>query len=133
FRPGMRTVVTAPLYHAAPNSHALGAAASDGALVVLQPRFDAEGLLRLIEEHRITNLFMVPIMFVRLLRLPEAVRSRYDLSSLQHVVHAGAPCPLEVKRAMIDWWGPILHEYYGSTESSLVTACDSAEWLERPG
>ena len=133
FAPGMRNVVTAPLYHAAPNSHAMGAAGMPDALVVLQPRFDAEGLLQLIERHRITCLFLVPIMFVRLLRLPEAVRRRYDLSSLRHVVHAGAPCPLEVKRAMIDWWGPIFWEYYGSTESSLITACDSAEWLARPG
>jgi long-chain acyl-CoA synthetase len=87
----------------------------------------------LIQRHRIDCLFLVPIMFVRLLRLPEEVRRRYDLSSLRHVVHAGAPCPVEVKRAMIEWWGPILWEYYGSTEASAVTACDSADWLARPG
>ena len=133
FTPGMRTVITAPLYHAAPNTHAMGAVAAEGSTVVLQPRFDAEGLLELIERHAITSLFMVPVMFVRLLRLPEPVRRRYDVSSLRHVVHAGAPCSIEVKRAMIEWWGPILYEYYGSTEASAVTACDSAEWLARPG
>lgn len=133
FGPKLRTVITAPLYHAAPNSHALGSAAAADSLVVLQPRFDAEDLLRSIEAYRITNLFMVPVMFVRLLRLPEEIRRRYDLSSLRHVVHAGAPCGTDVKRAMIEWWGPILHEYYGSTESSLITAITSEEWLKKPG
>src|SRR3546814_5886819 len=76
---------------------------------------------------------MVPVMFVRLLRLPAEVRQRYRISSLRHVVHAGAPCGVEVKRAMIDWCGPIFHEYYGSTESSLITASTSAEWLAKPG
>ncbi|MET4699878.1 long-chain acyl-CoA synthetase [Constrictibacter sp. MBR-5] len=133
FRPGLRTVVTAPLYHAAPNSHALGAAAAENSLVVLQPRFDAEDLLRLIDAHRITNLFMVPVMFVRLLRLPAEVRARFDVSSIEHVVHAGAPCAPDIKRAMIDWWGPVFHEYYGSTESSLITATTTAEWLAKPG
>lgn len=133
FRPGLRTVVTAPLYHAAPNSHALGAAAAENALVVLQPRFDAEDLLRLIEVHGVTNLFMVPVMFVRLLRLPAEIRARFDVSSIEHVVHAGAPCAPDIKRAMIDWWGPVLHEYYGSTESSLITATTTAEWLAKPG
>ncbi|MFN4091144.1 MAG: AMP-binding protein, partial [Alphaproteobacteria bacterium] len=133
FAPGLRTVVTAPLYHAAPNSHAMGSAATEGSLVVLQPRFDAEDLLRLIDAHRITNLFMVPVMFVRLLRLPAPVRARYDVSSLSHVVHAGAPCAPDIKRAMIDWWGPVFHEYYGSTESSLISATTTAEWLAKPG
>jgi long-chain acyl-CoA synthetase len=101
--------------------------------LVLQPRFDAEELLQLIERHRITHFHIVPIMFVRLLKLPDAVRARYDLSSLRFVIHGAAPCPPDVKRAMIEWWGPVIHEYYGSTETSLVTHCDSAEWLARPG
>jgi long-chain acyl-CoA synthetase len=72
-------------------------------------------------------------MFVRLLKLPEAVRRKYDVSSLKHVVHAGAPCPPEVKRAMIEWWGPIIHEYYGATESSAVVHSTSTDWLAHPG
>src|SRR3546814_15382221 len=75
---------------------------------------------------RSTNLFMVPVMFGRLLRLPAEVRRRYDISSLRHVVHAGAPCGVEVKRAMIDWWGPIFHEYYGSTEDRKSTRLNSS-------
>ena len=128
----IRTVMTGPMYHSAPNSYGLYAARS-GALVVLQPRFEAEELLALIERHRITHLHMVPTMFVRLLRLPDAVRRRHDLSSLRWVVHGAAPCPPAAKRAMIEWWGPVIHEYYGSTEASIVAAHDSAEALARPG
>jgi long-chain acyl-CoA synthetase len=131
-RPGMRTVIAGPLYHSAPNAYAI-AALKLGAHLVLQPRFDAEGLLALIEQHRITHFYAVPTMFVRLLRLPEAVRRRHDLSSLRWVIHAAAPCPPEVKRAMIQWWGPVIHEFYGSTEMSAMTVCDSAEALARPG
>jgi long-chain acyl-CoA synthetase len=105
----MRTVVTGPLYHSAPNFYGLYAV-REGGLAILQPRFDAEELLRLVEEYRITHLHMVPTMFVRLLRLPEAVKRRHDLSSLEWVVHAAAPCPAHVKRAMIEWWGPIIVE-----------------------
>jgi long-chain acyl-CoA synthetase len=128
----VRAIATGPLYHSAPFSYAMRCIHFDGTLV-LQPRFDAEELLQLIERHRITHFHIVPIMFVRLLKLPEAVRRRYDLSSLRFVIHGAAPCPTEVKRAMIEWWGPVIHEYYGSTETSLVTHCDSAEWLARPG
>lgn len=131
-RAGIRLLVPAPLYHAAPNVFAIaGARVADS--LVLMPKFDAEDLLRLIEQHRISNIVMVPTMFVRLLRLPEVVRRRYDLSSLRAVHHAAAPCPPDVKRAMIDWFGPIIHEWYGTTESSVVTVCDSAEWLSHPG
>src|SRR5690606_24345396 len=101
--------------------------------LVLMPRFDAEELLRLIEKHRATTLVMVPTMFVRLLRLPAQVRQRYDVSSLEGVYHAAAPCPVDVKREMIDWWGPVINEWYGTTESSVVTWCDSADWLRHPG
>ncbi len=131
-RPGMRTVITGPMYHSAPNVYGLTAARLGG-FVVLQPRFDPEDLLRLIETHRIDALHLVPTMFVRLLRLPEEVRTRYDLSSLRHIAHAAAPCPPEVKRAMINWLGPIIWEYYGGTETSAVVGCSSEEWLAHPG
>lgn len=122
----------APLYHAAPLRfggvvHALG-----GTLVVLE-RFDAEQALAAIERYRVTHSQWVPTMFVRMLKLDEAVRSRYDVSSLKVAVHAAAPCPVEVKRAMIDWWGPVLHEYYASTEGNGATFIDSAQWLRKPG
>jgi long-chain acyl-CoA synthetase len=97
------------------------------------PRFEPEALLQLIETHRITHLQTVPTMFVRLLKLPEAVRRQYDVSSLEFVVHAAAPCPREVKQAMIDWWGPVIHEYYGATEIGSVVFCSAADWMAHPG
>lgn len=134
FRPGeaIRTVVTGPMYHSAPNAYGMGAA-REGGLVVLQPRFDAADLLALVERHRITHLHMVPTMFVRLLRLPEAVRRRHDLASLRFVVHAAAPCPPDVKRRMIEWWGPVINEYYGATETGAVVFHTAAEALAKPG
>ena len=128
----MVTVVTGPMYHSAPNAYGL-AAGRLGATVILQARFDPEELLRLIETHRVTHLHMVPIMFHRLLKLPEAVKTKYDLSSLRFVVHAAAPCPAPVKRAMIEWWGPVINEYYGATETGPVVFCTSEEWLAHPG
>jgi len=128
----IRTVITGPVYHSVPNFYGLRAL-REGALVILQPRFDAEGLLQLIEQYRITHLHTVPTMFVRLLRLPEGVRRRYDLSSLEWVAHGAAPCPTHVKRAMIDWWGPIITEYYGGTESGFVTFHTTEEALRKPG
>ena len=134
FVPGraIRTVVTGPLYHTAPNAYGL-IAVREGGLAILQPRFEAEELLGLIERYRITHLHMVPTMFVRLLRLSEKVRRRYDLSSLEWVAHGAAPCPAEVKRAMIDWWGPIITEYYGGTETGVVTFHTAEEALCKPG
>jgi long-chain acyl-CoA synthetase len=126
------TVVTGPMYHSAPNAYGL-ACARLWARVVLQSRFDAEDLLRLIEAEGVTHLHMVPIMFNRLLKLPDAVRSRYDLTSLRYVVHAAAPCPAPTKRGMIEWWGPIINEYYGATETGAVVLCNSEEWLAHPG
>ncbi|MFD4405391.1 acyl-CoA synthetase [Nocardia sp. NPDC058499] len=122
----------APLYHAAPLRfggvvHALG-----GTLVVLE-RFDAEEALAAIERYRVTHSQWVPTMFVRMLKLDEAVRARYDVSSLRVAVHAAAPCPVEVKQKMIDWWGPVLHEYYASTEGNGATFIDSEQWLRKPG
>lgn len=126
------TAVIGPLYHTAPNVHSVFSV-RNGANVVIEPKFDAEQLLALIERERITHLNMVPIMFVRLLRLPEDVRRRFDLSSLRYVAHAAAPCPPPVKRAMIEWWGPIIYEYYGTTEMGNVTHLSAEEWLAHPG
>jgi long-chain acyl-CoA synthetase len=134
FAPGrpIRAVITGPLYHSAPNFYGLRAV-REGALVILQPRFDAERLLQLIERYRITHLHTVPTMFVRLLRLPEAVRRSYDLSSLQWVAHGAAPCPTYVKRAMIKWWGPVITENYGGTETGFATFHTAEEALRKPG
>jgi long-chain acyl-CoA synthetase len=126
------TAIVGPIYHSAPNVHALFSYRV-GAQVHVCPRFDPEGLLALIEAERITHLHMVPIMFERLLKLPEDVRRRYDISSLCFVVHAAAPCSPATKAAMIDWWGPIIHEYYGATETGPVTFLGSEEWLAHPG
>jgi long-chain acyl-CoA synthetase len=126
------TAVVGPIYHSAPNTHAIFNFRV-GASVHLCPRFDAEGLLALIERERVTHLHLVPIMFERLLKLPEEVRRRYDVSSLRFVVHAAAPCSPATKRTMIEWWGPIIHEYYGSTEVGPVTFLTAEEWLEHPG
>jgi long-chain acyl-CoA synthetase len=131
-KPGVRALLPGPLYHSAPNSFGLRSGRLGGALV-LMPRFDPEQFLRLVEGERIDTIFMVPTMFVRLMKLPEAVRRKYDISSLCHVVHAAAPCPADVKRAMIDWWGPVIYEYYGSTESSALTFASSGDALKKPG
>jgi long-chain acyl-CoA synthetase len=128
---GIRTVVTGPVYHSAPNLYAL-CAARDGGLVILQPRFDAEDLLRQVEWHRITHLHMVPTMFVRLLKLAPEVRQRYDLSSLTFVTHAAAPCPPDVKRQMIEWWGPVINEYLVAPETGGAVFHTSAEALRSP-
>jgi long-chain acyl-CoA synthetase len=131
-RPGIRSVVPGPLYHSAPNAFAMRAGRV-GELMVLMPRFDPLGLLELIEHQRLDTMFMVPTMFIRLLKLSAATRARFDVSSLRFVIHAAAPCPNDVKRAMIDWWGPVINEFYGSTESGAVTLATSAETLARPG
>lgn len=130
--PGIRLIVPAPLYHGAPNVIAMRGMNVAERLVIMQ-NFDAEELLRLIEQHRATTVVMVPTMFVRLLRLPADVRARYDTRSLKSVFHAAAPCPPEVKTAMIAWWGPIISEWYGTTESSVITWCNSDEWLAHKG
>ena len=131
-RPGVRALLPGPLYHSAPNSFGLRSGRLGGALV-LMPRFEPEEFLRLIEEQRIDTMFMVPTMFIRLLKLPEPVRKKYDVSSLRHVVHAAAPCPADAKRAMIEWWGPVIHEYYGSTEAGALTFANSDDALKKPG
>jgi fatty-acyl-CoA synthase len=122
----------APLYHSAPlvfsqSMHRLGAT------VVVMEQFDPEACLALIERHGVTHAQFVPTMFVRMLRLPDDVRGRYDVSSLQHVSHAAAPCPVPIKRQMLDWWGPIIHEYYAGTEDIGGTAIGPEDWLAHPG
>ncbi len=128
----MKVALTGPMYHSAPGAHAVMALAF-GADIVLQAKFEAEDLLALIEKHRITHLHVVPVMFIRLLKLPEDVRNRYDLSSLRFVTHGAAPCPRPAKLAMIEWWGPIIGEYYGSTETGAVTFCSADEYVAHPG
>lgn len=127
-----RVLVPGPLYHAFPNQFAIhGVLTAD--YTEIMPRFDAEEMLAIIQRERITSVALAPIMFVRLLRLPAETRQAYDLSSLRWALHAGGPCADDVKQAMIDWWGPIVAEYYGGTEVGALTLCSSAEWLERPG
>jgi long-chain acyl-CoA synthetase len=131
-KPGARAILPGPLYHSAPNSFGIRAGKLGGALV-LMPRFEAEEFLELIERFGIDTIFMVPTMFIRLMKLPEEVRRKYDVSSLRHIIHAAAPCPADVKRAMIEWWGPVIYEFYGSTESSAVTFATSEDALKKPG
>jgi acyl-CoA synthetase (AMP-forming)/AMP-acid ligase II len=122
----------APLYHSAPFAWALATLSIGGAVVVME-RFDPERALALIEQHRIDISQWVPTHFVRMLKLPVDVRSKYDVSSLKLAVHAAAPCPVPVKHAMIEWWGPILLEYFGSSEQTILTIINSEEWLAHPG
>jgi long-chain acyl-CoA synthetase len=122
----------APLYHAAPLAWST-AAHRLGATVIVMERFDPAHALALIEQHRVTHAQFVPTMFVRMLKLPDAERLRYDHSSLRAVVHAAAPCPVEVKRQMIDWWGPIVSEFYSATEGIGATFITAQDWLAHPG
>jgi len=121
-----------PLYHAAPLRWLL-VTLRLGATAVVMESFDAESALALIAQHKVTHSQWVPTMFVRMLRLPEAARRTHDLSSMRCAVHAAAPCPVDVKRAMIAWWGPVLWEYYAGTESNGATVISSAQWLAHPG
>ncbi len=132
FRAGMTYLNPAPLYHSAPAA-SVSASLRLGATTVVMEHFDPEQWLSLVERYRVTHCQMVPVMFSRLLRLPSEVRSRYDTSSLECIVHAAAPCPVHVKQAMIDWLGPIITEYYAATEGNGFTFCDSAQWLAHPG
>lgn len=122
----------APIYHAAPLRWC-GMIQALGGTVVIMKKFDAEETLRYIEKYRVTAAQMVPTMFVRLLKLDDDVRDRYDVSSLRVLIHAAAPCPVDVKQAMIDWVGPVLYEYYSSTEAHGMTFIDSGDWLSHPG
>lgn len=120
-----------PLYHAAPLAWVMGTQVLGGTSVIM-PSFDAEAVLAAIERFRVTHALFVPTHFVRMLKLPEAVRRRYDLSSLKAVIHAAAPCPPEVKRRMIEWLGPVIEEFYGASEGGFIRV-STAQWLERPG
>ncbi len=131
-KPGMRALLSAPWYHSAPNSYALGIAQDDGLLVV-EERFDAERTLQLIEQHRLTHAYLVPTMYVRLLALPAAVRTKYDIGSMRFVSSTGSPCAPDIKRAMIDWWGPVIHECYGASELGYMTLLTSEQALRKPG
>ncbi|MFD0904735.1 acyl-CoA synthetase [Actinomadura sediminis] len=122
----------APLYHAAPLRYCISFQRF-GATVVVMEKFDAEAALAAIEKYRVTHSQWVPTMFIRMLKLPEETRARYDVSSLRAAVHAAAPCPVPVKEQMIDWWGPILHEYYAGTEGNCFVYTDSRDWLAHKG
>ena len=129
---GSTVAMTGPMYHSAPLAHASVSALYE-CNIYLMPRFDAQRLLEDIEREQISHMHIVPTMMVRLLKLPEAVRRAHDSSSLRVVVHGAAPCSPDVKRAMIEWWGPVIREYYGSTEASVISVCTSEEFLLRPG
>jgi long-chain acyl-CoA synthetase len=130
--PSVVVMMNGPMYHSAPAAYGMGSARL-GLHMVLQPRFEAEDMLRLIDRHKISHMHIVPTMFVRLLRLPDEVKRRYDVSSLRWVTHGAAPCAPAVKRQMIEWWGPVINEYYGATETGIVVWHDSQEALAKPG
>ncbi len=122
-----------PAYHAAPLAFDVRAAMAQGNPLVFLDRWNSEGVLAAIERHRVTRAHLVPIMFQRLLALPDEVKAKYDISSLRYVIHGAAPCPPEVKKAMIEWLGPVLHEYYAGSEGGAGFLIDSHEWLAKPG
>jgi long-chain acyl-CoA synthetase len=130
--PSIVVLMNGPMYHSAPAAYGMGAA-RHGLSMVLQPRFEAEDMLRLIDRHRVSHMHIVPTMLVRLLRLPDDVKRRYDTGSLRFITHGAAPCAPAVKRQMIDWWGPVINEYYGATETGIVVWHDSREALAKPG
>lgn len=122
----------APLYHAAPLRYNMTVMRVGGTSIIME-HFDAEQALALIEKYKVTHSQWVPTMFVRMLKLPEAVRKKYDTSSIKVAIHAAAPCPVQVKEEMIRWWGPVLFEYYAGTEGNGFVACNSEEWLAHKG
>ncbi|TDT18036.1 long-chain acyl-CoA synthetase [Ilumatobacter fluminis] len=132
YREDMIYLSPAPLYHSAPQA-AVNLTIRIGGTVIIMERFDPIEYLRLVEQYQVTHTQLVPTMFSRMLKMPEEERTRFDLSSLEIAVHAAAPCPVQVKEQMIEWWGPIIHEYYGATEGLGFTACNSEEWLAHKG
>lgn len=122
----------APLYHSAPAGYTCATVQAGGTVVVMD-KFDAENALVLIDTHKVTHSLWVPTMFVRMLKLDAEVRARYDLTSQRCAIHAAAPCPVEVKRRMIEWWGPVIEEFYSSTEMVGYSRISSKEWLKHPG
>jgi long-chain acyl-CoA synthetase len=125
-------LLTGPVYHSAPWAFSFLPLLA-GLCVAMRHKFDPAETLELIDRHGVSTLHLVPTQFRRLLQLDDASRQRFDGSSLVSVWHGAAPCPPEVKRAMVDWWGPVIWEYYGATEGSIVSVCSAQEWLERPG
>ena len=132
YREAMVYLSPAPLYHSAPQV-AVALTLRGGGTAIIMERFDPVEYLQLVERYQVTHSQLVPTMFSRMLKLPQEDRQRFDLSSLEVIVHAAAPCPVPVKEAMIEWWGPIIHEYYGATEGLGFTACNSEEWLAHRG
>src|ERR1700745_1252177 len=132
YREGLVYLSPAPLYHAAPQA-SVNLVIRNGGTAIIMERFDPEHYLQLVERYKPPHSQLVPTMFSRMLKLPEGARSRYDLSSLEVIIHAAAPCPVQVKEQMISWWGPIIHEYYGATEGLGFAACDSEQWLAHRG
>jgi long-chain acyl-CoA synthetase len=132
YREGLVYLSPAPLYHSAPQA-AVNLVIRNGSTAIIMENYDPERYLQLVEKYKPTHSQLVPTMFSRMLKLPEAIRTRHDLSSLEVVIHAAAPCPAQVKEQMIAWWGPIIHEYYGATEGLGFAACDSAQWLDHRG
>jgi long-chain acyl-CoA synthetase len=132
FRDGITHLSPAPLYHAAPLV-ALALTIRTGGTAIVMERFDPEQFLALVERYCVVHSLLVPTMFSRMLKLPDEVRRRYNVSSLEAVIHGAAPCPVPVKEQMIEWWGPIIHEYYAATEGHCLVMCDSAEWLVHRG
>lgn len=122
----------APLYHAAPLRFNMMAITLGGTSIIME-HFDAEQFLALVEKYKVTQSQLVPTMFVRMLKLPDDIRTRYDVSSLKGAIHAAAPCPVDVKAKMIEWWGPILIEYYAGSEGNGVTVSTSQQWLTHRG
>ena len=132
FGPDMMYLSPAPLYHAAPIGYTLTVHKHGGTVVVMK-KFEPEQLLANVEKFKITHMQVVPTMFVRMLKLPEDVRDKYDLSSIKVAIHAAAPCPVAVKRQMIEWWGPVIYEYYSASEGTGFTAINPTEWMEKQG
>jgi long-chain acyl-CoA synthetase len=132
YREDMVYLSPAPLYHSAPQV-SVALTIRIGGTAIIMEHFEPVEYLRLVEQYHVTHSQLVPTMFSRMLKLPAEDRARFDLSSLEVAIHAAAPCPVQVKEAMIDWWGPIILEYYGATEGLGFSACDSEEWLAHKG
>jgi long-chain acyl-CoA synthetase len=132
YREGMTYLSPTPLYHSAPQT-AINLSIRSGGTAIIMEKFDPATYLELVEKYQVTHSQLVPTMFSRMLKLPDGERLKNDLSSLEVAIHAAAPCPVPVKEAMIDWWGPIIHEYYGATEALGFAACNSEEWLSHKG
>jgi len=132
FTPDTIYLSPAPLYHAAPLRYSMSVQRGGGTVIVME-HFDAEAALKYIEQYRASASQWVPTMFVRMLKLPDDVRLKYDVSSMKSAIHAAAPCPVDIKRRMIEWWGPVIHEYYAGTEGNGFCYVGSADWLAHPG